>query len=283
GVPPRPTYLGSRGFKVYVVLVGDVARKGEAGQYQLGYGRGSRDLGGFGEVGPGKTQSREDSVSGRLSLGKTQSRTVLGCNTKHHNVETNKKNQPVKGENSANNQNKEARIEHQLTTPYTRKQNGISERRNRSMMEMTRCMLQEKELLKTFWAEVKRNKLDKKAISSIFMGLQLNCTKKQEIIAQPITDVKFIAVTVSINQTTIAIANNRCVKHFNIKLYFLREIQQSGEVNLVNCNVVVIEWNNSLSSSHYTTNHILTIKPKNLLQAVKQERRETPGDFADKR
>jgi len=41
------------------------------------------------------------------------------------------------------------------------------------------------------------------------------------------------------NQTAIAIANNpvchRKTKHFNIKLYFLKEMQQSGEVNLVYC------------------------------------------------
>jgi len=47
----------------------------------------------------------------------------------------------------------EAGIEHQLIAPYTPEQNGISERRNRSVMEMTRCMFHEKELLKTFWAE----------------------------------------------------------------------------------------------------------------------------------
>ena len=113
----------------------------------------------------------------------------------------------------------EAGIEHQLTAPYTLEQNGVSERRNRSVMEMARCMLHEKELPKQFWAEaanttvfiqnrlptkalqdktpfeawyeykpsltflkvfgcvcfahvpkVKRDKLDKKALLSIFVG-----------------------------------------------------------------------------------------------------------------
>ena len=47
----------------------------------------------------------------------------------------------------------EAGIEHQLTASYTPKQNEVSERRNRSVMEMARCMLHEMELPKTFWAE----------------------------------------------------------------------------------------------------------------------------------
>lgn len=47
----------------------------------------------------------------------------------------------------------EAIIEHQLIVPYTPEQNGVRERRNKSVMEMVRYMLQEKELPKTFWAE----------------------------------------------------------------------------------------------------------------------------------
>ena len=47
----------------------------------------------------------------------------------------------------------EAGIVHQLTTPYTPEQNGVSERRNRYVMEMARCMLHDKELPKEFWAE----------------------------------------------------------------------------------------------------------------------------------
>ena len=47
----------------------------------------------------------------------------------------------------------EAGIEHQLTAPYTPQQNRVSERRNRFIMEMTRCMLHEKSLPKSFWGE----------------------------------------------------------------------------------------------------------------------------------
>ena len=47
----------------------------------------------------------------------------------------------------------EAGIEHQLTAPYNPEQNGVSERRNRYIMEMARCMLHEKNLPKVFWAE----------------------------------------------------------------------------------------------------------------------------------
>jgi len=64
----------------------------------------------------------------------------------------------------------EAGIEHQLTTPYTPQQNGASERRNRYVMEMARCMLQEKEMPKHFWAKAAnttvflQNRLPSKAL-----------------------------------------------------------------------------------------------------------------------
>jgi len=48
----------------------------------------------------------------------------------------------------------EAGIEHKLTTPYTPQQNEVSERRNKFVMKMAICMLHDKELPKTFWAEV---------------------------------------------------------------------------------------------------------------------------------
>ncbi|RVW53770.1 Retrovirus-related Pol polyprotein from transposon TNT 1-94 [Vitis vinifera] len=47
----------------------------------------------------------------------------------------------------------EARIAHQLTTPYSSQQNGVYERNNITVMEMARCMLFEKNLPKLLWAE----------------------------------------------------------------------------------------------------------------------------------
>lgn len=44
-------------------------------------------------------------------------------------------------------------IVHQLTVPYSPQQNGVSERKNRTVMEMARCMLFEKKLPKVLWAE----------------------------------------------------------------------------------------------------------------------------------
>lgn len=41
----------------------------------------------------------------------------------------------------------------QFTTPYSPQQNGVSERKNISIMEMARCMMHEKMLPKKFWAE----------------------------------------------------------------------------------------------------------------------------------
>lgn len=44
-------------------------------------------------------------------------------------------------------------IIHQFSVPYTPQQNGIAERRNRYLMEMTRCNLLESNLPNKFWAE----------------------------------------------------------------------------------------------------------------------------------
>lgn len=44
-------------------------------------------------------------------------------------------------------------IQHQLTAPYSPQQNGVSERKNQTIMEMTGCLLMEKGLYKNFWAE----------------------------------------------------------------------------------------------------------------------------------
>ncbi|KAG8492199.1 hypothetical protein CXB51_009896 [Gossypium anomalum] len=46
-----------------------------------------------------------------------------------------------------------AGIKHQLTNVYTPQQNGVSERKNRSLLDMARCMIFEKNLPKNLWAE----------------------------------------------------------------------------------------------------------------------------------
>ncbi|KAA0032275.1 Integrase, catalytic core [Cucumis melo var. makuwa] len=60
------------------------------------------------------------------------------------------------GEFLSNNFNhfcKEHGIHRELTTPYTPEQNGVAERKNRTVVEMARSMLQMKGLLNDFWAE----------------------------------------------------------------------------------------------------------------------------------
>ncbi|KAI9154468.1 hypothetical protein LWI28_026720 [Acer negundo] len=44
-------------------------------------------------------------------------------------------------------------LEHQLTVAYTPRQNGVSERKNRTVIEMARSMLLEKGLPEEFWTE----------------------------------------------------------------------------------------------------------------------------------
>ena len=44
-------------------------------------------------------------------------------------------------------------INHQLTARYTPQQNGVVERKNRTVMDMVRCMLHLKKLPKGFWGD----------------------------------------------------------------------------------------------------------------------------------
>lgn len=48
---------------------------------------------------------------------------------------------------------KENGIKRQLTAAYTPQQNGVAERKNRTIMNMVRCMLSEKKIPKGFWPE----------------------------------------------------------------------------------------------------------------------------------
>ena len=44
-------------------------------------------------------------------------------------------------------------IKNQCTMPYTPQQNGIAERKNRSLMEMAQCMVKSQYLPHSFWLE----------------------------------------------------------------------------------------------------------------------------------
>lgn len=45
-------------------------------------------------------------------------------------------------------------IQRQCTAPYTPQQNGVVGRQNRTIMEMTRCMLMNKSILNKYWAKI---------------------------------------------------------------------------------------------------------------------------------
>jgi transposase InsO family protein len=44
-------------------------------------------------------------------------------------------------------------IKHEMTVAYTPEQNGVAERRNRTLVEMARCMMIQSQLSPSFWAE----------------------------------------------------------------------------------------------------------------------------------
>ena len=64
-------------------------------------------------------------------------------------------------------------IERQLTLPYTPQQNGVFERKYRTIMEMARCLLLERKIPNQFWAEAVNtsvyllNKLPTKALQDM--------------------------------------------------------------------------------------------------------------------
>jgi transposase InsO family protein len=45
-------------------------------------------------------------------------------------------------------------IKHEFSSPYTRQQNGVVERKNRTLMDMVRTMLEEYKTLDRFWVDV---------------------------------------------------------------------------------------------------------------------------------
>lgn len=67
----------------------------------------------------------------------------------------------------------EAGIKRHLTTPYSPQQNGVVERINRTIIEMARCLLKEKELPLYFWGEALRhliyllNRLSTRAVEGV--------------------------------------------------------------------------------------------------------------------
>ena len=100
---------------------------------------------------------------------------------------------------------------------------------------------------------------------SLGSGIFSWCSKKQDIVAQSTAEAEFVAATAAVNQAlwlrkiladlhmeqtkgtevlvdnqaTIAISHNPVfhgkTKHFNIKLFFLREVQKDGDITLVYC------------------------------------------------
>ncbi|PNX58209.1 equilibrative nucleoside transporter 3-like protein, partial [Trifolium pratense] len=68
-------------------------------------------------------------------------------------------------------------IQHEIIAAYTPQDNGMAERRNRTTMNMTRCMLKEKNLPHTFWGE---------AVSTACYVMNRSPTKKLQKVPEAI-------------------------------------------------------------------------------------------------
>ncbi|KAG8499379.1 hypothetical protein CXB51_005983 [Gossypium anomalum] len=58
-------------------------------------------------------------------------------------------------------------IHHQLTTVYTPQQNGVCERKNRTMLDIARCILFQSKLLTKFWAKELMDRPDHKKVIGV--------------------------------------------------------------------------------------------------------------------
>ena len=71
-------------------------------------------------------------------------------------------------------------IARQLTMPYTPQQNGVAERRNRTLLEMVRLMMAQANLLISYWGDTLLtaayilNRVSSKSVSSTPYGLWTN-------------------------------------------------------------------------------------------------------------
>ncbi|GKV03630.1 hypothetical protein SLEP1_g15904 [Rubroshorea leprosula] len=93
----------------------------------------------------------------------------------------------------------DASIVHQLIVPYTPQQNGVAERKNKTIMVMARCILYEKKLPMNFWVEAVNtavyllNGLPTKAIKGmtpIEVGTKLDVKAKPGIFVRYATESK---------------------------------------------------------------------------------------------
>nr|GMC48981.1 Retrovirus-related Pol polyprotein from transposon TNT 1-94 [Ipomoea batatas] len=147
-------------------------------------------------------------------------------------------------------------IEHQFTVIYTLQQNGVSERKNRTVIDMTQCLLFEKGMPKKFYYWIwstslcqneKFNKddgsekVDETAYRSI-IGCLIFLTSTRPVIMFSMAQEEATTIFVD-NQAAIAVSRNSVfhgkTKHFKVKLYFVREVQKTNEVNLVRCSTGV--------------------------------------------
>ena len=62
-------------------------------------------------------------------------------------------------------------IKQEFTVPYNPEQNGMAERLNRTLVEMTRCMLSEAKMDKTYWCEAMMTAVDIRIFFQAFQVL----------------------------------------------------------------------------------------------------------------
>lgn len=162
-------------------------------------------------------------------------------------------------------------IEFKFTSPYTPQLNGIAERKNRSLIEMVRCMINDANLPKSFWGEavMRANYLQNRMITS--------ATNKTpyEFLYKKRPQVKDIEIFGSKCYVKIPNEKRRKLEQSSKEMIFLgNDINNS---NIYRCydkenNKIVISrdvtFENSLESNHYETEFIFKNKNENGSESI---------------
>jgi hypothetical protein len=86
---------------------------------------------------------------------------------------------------------KDVKIKRELTTPYNPQQNGVAERKNKTIMEVVKTMIHDQDLSMHLWAEVSRTKMH---VHNILSHSALRFKTPEEMFSEKKPEVKHLKI-----------------------------------------------------------------------------------------